>query len=50
MKKPEDEEKEADFATKLAGKLIDNLQVKINRIHIRVEDYVSNPKVEIRNT
>jgi len=36
-------EKEADFVTKLATKIIDNLQVTIGAIHIRYEDALSNP-------
>jgi len=36
---------EESFAEKLATRLINNLQVTVNKIHIRYEDSISNPAV-----
>ncbi|KAK9707772.1 Vacuolar protein sorting-associated protein 13, partial [Basidiobolus ranarum] len=36
--------KSTSFATQLVTKIVDNLQVSINNIHIRYEDKISNPE------
>ncbi|KAI9141282.1 hypothetical protein BKA69DRAFT_1124929 [Paraphysoderma sedebokerense] len=40
----EDDKKRASFTTQLVTKIIDNLQISINNIHIRYEDKISNPQ------
>lgn len=39
------DEKEASFTQKLVTKIIDNLQVEIKNVHICLEDFSTNPKV-----
>ncbi|CAG8450182.1 1456_t:CDS:10 [Cetraspora pellucida] len=39
----EDDQKNQSFVTKLVTKIVDNLQISINNIHIRYEDKLSDP-------
>lgn len=41
----DEEKKNATFVNQLITKVVDNLQVSINNIHVRFEDKLSNPEV-----
>lgn len=41
----DEEKKNATFLNQLITKVVDNLQVSINNIHLRYEDKLSDPKV-----
>jgi len=40
---PEDDQKNQSFVNQLVTKIVDNLQISINNIHIRYEDKLSDP-------
>ena len=46
----EEEQKQASFTAQLVTKIVDNLQISINNIHIRYEDSHSNPDVSSPST
>jgi hypothetical protein len=45
----DEEKKNATFLNQLITKVVDNLQVSINNIHVRYEDKLSDPKVRSRH-
>jgi vacuolar protein sorting-associated protein 13A/C len=40
---PQEEAKSDSFTNQLVSKIIDNLQISLNNIHVRYEDDISNP-------
>lgn len=40
---PQEEAKNDNFMNQLVSKIVDNLQISLNNIHVRYEDDISNP-------
>jgi hypothetical protein len=41
----QDDKSNDSFVARLATKIIDNLQVVVNKVHLRLEDFTTNPDV-----